>query len=200
MEPGDERIWQARGRFSVVSGRPWGVVFSLQEHPLPWVKPGLSGVLRITVTRTGVKREKPHPAPLSDSLSSPSMVSEPRIGGRGSQEPDLAREIADRAGGNKRGLRIRSSADIEKDFELPSYARVENIQELTEEERAALLALGWFAREQVANWPRIYQRASVQASTLDDAYQISYGRYWLTGLDRWEKKPRPFKAGQRYST
>ena len=90
MEPGDERIWQARGRFSVVSGRPRGVVFSLQEHPLPWVRPGVSGVLRITVTRTGVKREKPPPAPLSDSLSSPSMFSEPRIGGRGSQEPDLA--------------------------------------------------------------------------------------------------------------
>ena len=91
-------------------------------------------------------------------------------------ERDVDVGITDRAGGNEGGLRIRSSADIEKDFELPSYARVENMfQELTEEERAALLALGWFAREQVANWPRIYERAWVQASTLNDAYQISYG-------------------------
>ena len=116
-------------------------------------------------------------------------------------EQDVDAGIADSAGGNEGGLRIRSSADIEKDFELPSYARVENMfQELTEEEHAALLALGWFAREQVANWPRIYERARVQASTLNDAYQISYGRYWLAGLDRWEEKPRLFKAGQRYST
>ena len=116
-------------------------------------------------------------------------------------ERDVDAGIADRAGGNEGGLRIRSSADIEKDFELPSYARVENMfQELTEEERAALLALGWFAREQVADWPRIYERARFQASTLNDAYQISYGRYWLAGLDRWEEKPRLFKAGQRYCT
>ena len=90
MEPEDERTWQAREKFYVVSGRSRGVAFLLQDHPLPWVRPGVSGVLRITITRTGVKREKPPPIPLSDSLSSPPMFSEPRIEGSGTQEQDIA--------------------------------------------------------------------------------------------------------------
>ena len=114
---------------------------------------------------------------------------------------DVDAGIANRARGNKGVLRIRSLADTDKDFELPSYACLRGMfRELTEEERAALLALGWFAGEQIADWPRTYERARHQASTLDDVYQISYGRYWLAGLDRWEENPRPFKAGQWYPT
>ena len=85
IEPEDERTWQAQEKFSVVSGRSRGVVFSLQGHPLPWVRPGVSGVLRMTITRTGVKRERPPPIPLGDSLSNPPMLSEPRI-----EEVDLS--------------------------------------------------------------------------------------------------------------
>ena len=90
MEPEDERTWQAREKFSVVSGRSRGVTFSLQDHPLPWVRPGVSGVLRITITRSGVKRERPPSIPLSDSLSIPPILSEPRIEGSGTQEQDIA--------------------------------------------------------------------------------------------------------------
>ena len=90
MEPEDERTWRARDKFSVVSGRSRGVAFSLQDHPLPWVRPGVSGVLRITITRTGVKKERPPSIPLSDSLSSPPILSEPRIEGSGIQEQDIA--------------------------------------------------------------------------------------------------------------
>ena len=116
-------------------------------------------------------------------------------------EQDVDAGITDRTRVRKAACLYRSSADIRKDFELPSYVRLENMfQELTEEERAALLALEWFAKEQVADWPRIYERARVQASTLDYGYHIGNGRYWLAGLERWEKKPGPFKAGQRYST
>ena len=67
------------------------------------------------VTTSGGGRK---PEPEVDYLSN--IISDPR-------SRISLREIADRAGGNKRGLRIRSSADIEKDFELPSYARVENM-------------------------------------------------------------------------
>ena len=106
--------------------------------------------------------------------------------------------IAARAEGKEGSLLLRSSADIGKAFELPSYARVKDtFRELTGEERAALLALGWYARERVADWPRIYERAIGSASTLDDGYQIGQGSYWLAGLDRWEENPGPFKAGQR---
>ena len=101
----------------------------------------------------------------------------------------------------KGGIRWRSSEEIKRDFKLPSYGRVEGMfRKLDMEERAALLALGWFARERVADWPRIYERAGQQVGTLSDAYQIGYGAYWLAGLDRWKKKPRPFTPGQRAYT
>ena len=104
-------------------------------------------------------------------------------------------------GRKKGGIRFRSSEEIKRDFELPSYARAEGMfRKLDIEERAALLALGWFARERVADWPRIYERARQQVSTVSHAYQIGYGAYWLAGLDRWKKKPRPFTPGQRAYT
>ena len=110
---------------------------------------------------------------------------------------DVDARTTSRAGGNEGGSRIRSSEDIMKDFELPSYARLtELFRALTEGERTALLALGWYARERVGDWPRIYERAKDSASTLDDGYQIGQGHYWRVGLDRWENKPGPFKAGQ----
>ena len=96
-------------------------------------------------------------------------------------------------------FRTRSAADIAKGFELPAYTHLEGMfRKLTEAERAALLGLGWYARESVANWPRVYERALARTSTLDEGYQISYGSYWLAGLDRWEEEPRPFESGRMY--
>ena len=95
------------------------------------------------------------------------------------------------------GLRVRT--DIEKDLELPSYKHLESkFQNLTEEERAALMALAWFTRDTVANWPRNYEYAKARVSTTDNTYQIGLGYHWLAGFDRWEQKPRPFKAGHWY--
>ena len=95
--------------------------------------------------------------------------------------------------------RTRSAADVAKGFELPSYTHLEGLfRKLTDLERAALLALGWYAREGVADWPRIYEQAIECTPTLDEGYQISYGSYWLAGLDRWEEEPRPLEPGRRY--
>ena len=80
-------------------------------------------------------------------------------------------------------------------FELPSYARLENMfRELDNSERASLLALAWFARERIADWPRVFKRASKSVLTLSDNYQIGLAKYWLAGLNRWEEEPRPFNA------
>lgn len=112
-----------------------------------------------------------------------------------SREADA--RIAASANDVEGGFHWRSSADIAKDFELPSHVRLRKLfQELTDEERAALLALGWFARERVADWPKIYERARRYASTADDDYQLGYGSYWLAGLERWNDEPRPFEAGR----
>ena len=85
-------------------------------------------------------------------------------------------------------------------FELPSCRRLQDIyRELTEEERAALLALAWFGREiGLADWPRIYAWARDRVAPPDDAYDINLGSYWLAGLHRWEEEPRPFTPGQWY--
>ncbi len=84
-----------------------------------------------------------------------------------------------------------------KFFELPSYKILEQkFGSLNDEERIALVALGWFACDHLANWPEAHKRAVKQAPTQDDGYQISLGRYWLPGLDRWEASPQPFVAGQ----
>ena len=80
-------------------------------------------------------------------------------------------------------------------FELPSYARLENMfRELDNSERASLLALAWFARERIADWPRVFKRASKSVLTLSDNYQVGLAKYWLAGLNRWEEEPRPFNA------
>ncbi len=97
------------------------------------------------------------------------------------------------------GMRIRSSADAARDFDLASYGHAkEKLAALSDEERAALVALGWFAREQIANWPRTYERAIEMTPTLDEIYQIGLGSYWLPGLDQWESTAQPFSAGQWY--
>ena len=81
---------------------------------------------------------------------------------------------------------------------MPSYKRLtEMYGKLPEDERAALLALAWFAREVgVADWPQIYLRAKDRVGPPDDRYDIGHGSFWLAGLDRWEKSPQPFEAGR----
>ena len=114
-------------------------------------------------------------------------------------QSDIDARAARDAEGEDRGLRIRSSADLAQRLRLPSYACLQDMfRELTGKERAALLALGWFAREPVADWRRIYERAIDAEPTWDEKYQISCACYWLDGLDRWEEKPQPFQAGQWY--
>ena len=109
---------------------------------------------------------------------------------------DYVRDITDER--DKEGrIRFVPASELGRDFELPSYARLEEMfRVLTEEERAGLLALGWYAKEQVAEWPRIYERAIASVVTLDTGYQIGQAGYWLDGLRRWEVRPRPFNAGQ----
>ena len=92
---------------------------------------------------------------------------------------------------------FRPAEDLAEYDRLPSYVDLQDMfRDLTGDERAALLALGWFAREYVADWPRIHERAVKAEPTTYENDQISYACYWLAGLERWEKKPRPFQDGR----
>ena len=53
-------------------------------------------------------------------------------------------------------------------------------------------------REELADWPRIYEDVQGATSRLDDEYELGLGGYWLAGLNRWEEPPGPFGAGQWY--
>lgn len=69
-------------------------------------------------------------------------------------------------------------------------------QELTERERIDLLALAWFTRDRIANWPNVYKRARAMIERLNYNYQIGLGNEWLKGLERWEMKSSGFQPGQ----
>ena len=73
---------------------------------------------------------------------------------------------AKRDGNSQNPVRFRPAVDYSN---LPQYERVEEMFcELTMEERAALLALGWYAQERgVADWPGIYDRAINMVTTYD---------------------------------
>ena len=109
-------------------------------------------------------------------------------------------ESAVRNGGSAGGEpRIRSHADRTSDLELASYAKLsDKLVSLSDEERVALVALGWFARGQIADWARAHEQAIDMTPSLCEVYQIGLGRHWLPGLDRWESIPAPFSPGQSY--
>ena len=105
---------------------------------------------------------------------------------------------AEGKGGRER-MRPLKAGDIEKDFEIPSYADLRDMfRNLTAKERAALLALAWFTRGQVADWTRIYEDAIKREPMTDEDYQLNLGNCWLDGLERWEEEPQPFQAGRWY--
>ena len=89
---------------------------------------------------------------------------------------------------------FRPSSELAAHGRLPTYRRLESMfMELPDSERTALLALGWFTVDRVADWPRVYERARATARNPD--YEIGYGHLWLQGLERWEATPKPFEAG-----
>ena len=92
--------------------------------------------------------------------------------------------------------RARSFSDISANRELASYVRMkEMFAELSDSERSALLALAWFTRDVVADWPRVHSQAIAGYPTLDEVYQLGQGRHWLAGLERWEQAPGKFTPG-----
>ena len=68
---------------------------------------------------------------------------------------------------------------------------------LSDEERADLVALAWFGRPEVIDWPATHKRAHDTIHGISDDYQVGLASMWLTGLERWEREPHGFVAGQR---
>lgn len=95
------------------------------------------------------------------------------------------------------GLRFVNAGVYGQAEDLDSYKRLKRmVLGLTDEERADLVALAWFGRPEVLEWPATYKRAHEGIRETSDEYQIGLGSKWLTGLERWERKPREFEAGR----
>jgi len=123
--------------------------------------------------------------------SPPPAISRPKV------EALSAAYAAWSADAHESGLRSGPATKIGKAFELPTYKHLKKMYgKLTEDERAALLALAWFTRDTVADWPRVYAQAKERVGPPDDGYDIGLGGDWLAGLRRWEAGPRPFEAGR----
>lgn len=97
------------------------------------------------------------------------------------------------------GLRIRTTSEFNEWCRLPSYKRLmRKFRELDKEERIGLLALAWFARDRVVNWPEVFEHATNMVGHTDDEYQVGLGKHWLPGLDQWKTAAPPFRAGATF--
>ncbi len=104
-------------------------------------------------------------------------------------------------GSDKGSLKVAlDHSEFSMRYELPSYSGFrQKFDQLTLKERSALLALGWYARQRLADWPPIYQSAIdylAEADGIHERYEISQASYWLRGMCRWLAEPEPFSAGQ----
>ncbi|MCY4514709.1 MAG: hypothetical protein OXC69_06225 [Candidatus Tectomicrobia bacterium] len=95
------------------------------------------------------------------------------------------------------GPHFRCSSEFAAWNRLPSYARLKaKLGELDTDARIALLALAYFSRDRVPNWPQAFKHATKMAGHLDDDYQVGLGSHWRSGLDRWEAGPPLFHVGR----
>ena len=60
---------------------------------------------------------------------------------------------------------------------------------LSDGERVSLVALAWFTRDRIADWPASLKKAQEQStihSTQEERYVLGLGHEWLQGFRRWE--------------
>lgn len=112
---------------------------------------------------------------------------------------DVEVRLAGRTSSTGREPRARTLSDIGSDSNLASYDRMKNMfTKLSDSERTALLALAWFTRDVVADWPRVHGQAVTSYPTLDEVYQLGLGGDWMAGFARWEQGPQKFAPGGWY--
>lgn len=97
------------------------------------------------------------------------------------------------------GLQI-ISADVDLDVsQTPAWRRLRELWwGLCEAERVSLVALAWFTRGAVANWPRALRQAQEKPdihSARMEHYYLDLGGAWLKGLNRWETPAEQMPTG-----
>lgn len=85
--------------------------------------------------------------------------------------------------------RTLSSSDMDfiYDVNAPEYLRLRDMwRNLSREEQIALLALAWFTRHNVEDWPHDYQDAKKRFDTVEEHYHLGCAHEWLEGYRRWK--------------
>ena len=99
------------------------------------------------------------------------------------------RRIAEKSSSESALWIITSDVDLEVS-QMPPWQRLRELWwGLSEGERVSLVALAWFTRDPIANWPmslRLAQEKTDVHSAQMEHYYLSLGRAWLKGLDRLE--------------
>ena len=75
----------------------------------------------------------------------------------------------------------------------PAWLNLQRLwRALTDSERVSLVALSWFTRGAIANWPASFEQAQQRGdihSAEHEAYCLGLGYKWLEGYRRWEEPP-----------
>ena len=81
----------------------------------------------------------------------------------------------------------------------PAWQKLQELwRALSDSERVSLVALAWFTRGAIANWPASFELAQQRGDILDaehEVYCLGLGDKWLKGYRRWERPPGPAPIG-----
>ena len=83
------------------------------------------------------------------------------------------------------GLRVLPGEAMDLFLKSPSFRRlVKLVEDLSDEERIDLLALGWFGAGLYPTWQRSLEAAEAAFTRTSVEYVAGYSRYWQTGYNR----------------
>ena len=103
-------------------------------------------------------------------------------------EKEIQRRIDSHSAG-KSGMTF-ISVKLHDVSNTPAWLRLRELWwGLSEEERVSLVALAWFTRDTIANWPDSLKQAQERGdihSTQAERYYLGLSREWLAGYRRWE--------------
>ena len=82
-------------------------------------------------------------------------------------------------------MQFLTSEDQDLYLRTPSNLRLLRlIDELSDEERIDLLALGWFGAKRLNDWPQSLAHAAKTVSFTHEGYVAGYGKHWKSGYER----------------
>lgn len=108
-------------------------------------------------------------------------------------------EIANRKRGRFASVLSPQDVAFVYDVDAPEYHHLRDLwRDLKRDEKIALLALAWFTRDTVADWPQTYESAKSRFDGVEEHYHLGCAHEWLEGYRRWRgEQTRPWRLPAR---